>query len=100
MRAAWSLIKETAKRWSEDEASRQAASLALYTLLSIAPMLVISIAVAGAAFGVEAARGQISAQIGGVVGPEAGKAVESMVANARTPSGGAQGTIVGLAVLL
>ena len=54
-------LKHTASEWSEDEAARLAASLALYTLLSLAPLLVIVVAVAGMVFGEEAARGQISA---------------------------------------
>jgi membrane protein len=95
-----SLVKETATQWSDDEAARQAASLALYTLLSIAPMIVIAIAIAGAAFGEDAARGQISQQIGAVVGTEAGNAIQALVANARAPSEGIVSTIVGLAVLL
>lgn len=100
MKTAGSLVKDTVSQWSDDEAARQAASLALYTLLSIAPLVVISIAVAGFALGEEAARGQIADQVGAVVGTEAGRAIEAMVANARTPSEGIVGTLVGLAVLL
>jgi len=64
-------LKQTGAQWSDDEASRLAASLALYTLLSVAPLLVIAISVAGMVFGADAARGQISQQISTVVGPEA-----------------------------
>jgi membrane protein len=94
------LLKETGQQWSEDEAARLAASLALYTLLSIAPLLVIAVAVAGLAFGDEAARGQISQQISTVVGPQAGQSIEGMVANARTPSSGIISSIVGIVVVL
>jgi membrane protein len=100
LKAAWSLIKETVTQWSDAEASRQAASLALYTLLSITPLIVISIAIAGAVFGEEAARGEISRQVGAVVGPEAGRAIEALVANARAPEKGILSTVIGLAVLL
>lgn len=92
------LLKQTVSQWSEDEASRLAASLALYTLLSIAPLLVIAVSVAGLAFGDDAARGQISQQISTVVGPQAGQSIEALVANARTPSSGIVGTVVGLVV--
>jgi membrane protein len=92
------LLKQTVSQWSEDEASRLAASLALYTLLSIAPLLVIAISVAGLAFGDDAARGQISEQISTVVGSQAGQAIEGLVANARTPSSGIWSTIVGVVV--
>lgn len=95
-----SLFKETASQWSEDEAARLAASLALYTLLSLAPLLVISIAVAGMVFGQDAARGQISTQLSAIVGPQAGESIEGMVANARTPSTGIISTIVSIGVVL
>jgi membrane protein len=95
-----SIAKETVSQWQEDEAPRQAASLALYTLLSIAPLLILSIKVAGLALGDEAARGQISQQISGVVGAQAGQAVEAMIANARSPGQGLVGSLVGVVVLL
>jgi membrane protein len=95
-----SLLKETAAQWSEDEASRLAASLALYTLLSIAPLLIIIIAVAGMVFGDDAARGQISTQLAAIVGPQAGQAIQGLVANARTPSTGILSTVVSVAVVL
>jgi membrane protein len=92
------LLKQTVSQWSDDEASRLAASLSLYTLLSIAPLLVIAVSVAGLAFGDEAARGQISQQISSIVGPQAGQSIESLVANARTPSSGIISTVVGVIV--
>src|SRR5690606_31160109 len=76
------------------------AALALYTLLSIAPLLVIAVAVAGMAFGAEAARGQISSEISGLVGPQAGQAIEAMVARADAPKAGIWSSVVGIAVLL
>lgn len=94
------LLEETGAQWSTDEAARLAASLALYTLLSIAPLLVIAVSVAGLVFGAEAARGQISAQIGTIVGPQAGEAIEALVANASTPSTGIISSIVSLVVVL
>lgn len=72
-----SLLKETYVQWDEDQAARQAASLALYTLLSVAPLLIVSIKVAGLALGDEAARGQVSHEIGKLVGPQAGAAIEA-----------------------
>lgn len=95
-----SLLKETAAQWSEDEAARLAASLALYTLLSLAPLLVISIAVAGMVFGEDAARGQISNQLATIVGPQAGQSIQGLVANARTPSAGIISTVVSVVVVL
>jgi len=94
------LLKEAATQWSNDEAARLAASLALYTMLSIAPLLVIAVSVAGLAFGAEAARGQISQQLGSIVGPQAGEAIQGLVANANAPSTGIISSIVSLAIVL
>lgn len=96
----WALIKETFAQWEADQASRLAASLALYTLLSIAPLIVVSIAVAGVVLGDEAAQGQLSHQVVGIVGEQAGLAIEALVANARAPSAGIISSVLGIAVLL
>lgn len=100
VKAVGVLLKETFAQWKQDQAARLAASLALYTLLSLAPLLIISIAVVGLLFGEEAARGQISAEIGRLVGPSAGEAIQALVANARTPSAGLESSLIGLVVLL
>jgi membrane protein len=99
LREAWQITKETALEWNEDDASRLAASLAFYTLLSLAPLLVIVVAIAGAVLGPEAARGQLAAELGGVMGLEAAKAVEAVLASARSPTGSVIGTLVGVVVL-
>lgn len=99
-RSTLALLKETVSEWQKDEATRLAAALSLYTLLSLAPLLVIAVSVAGLVFGEEAARGQISQQISGLVGAQAGQAIEGMIANARSPEGGLIGSLVGVAVLL
>src|SRR5688572_4663176 len=100
LRNLGTVLKETGVQWSDDEASRLAASLSLYTLLSIAPLLVIAVAVAGMVFGEEAARGHISQEIGGIVGPQAGQAIQSLVANASQPSSGLVSSIVSIVVVL
>jgi membrane protein len=100
VRSAWDLLKQVGSEWDKDNASRLAAALALYTLLSIAPLLVIAVAVAGMAFGEEAARGQISNEIAMLVGPQAGEAIQGLVARADAPTTGILSTIVGIVVLL
>lgn len=99
-KAAFGIVKETAGDWLDDRAPRLAAALSYYTLLSIAPLVVISIAVAGLIFGPEAARGHIAGEIGGVVGGEAARAIEAVVASARSPEGGIVSSVVGVVVLL
>lgn len=96
----WALLKDTVSDWSDDSASRLAASLAYYTLLSIAPLVVLCVSIAGFVFGDDAARGEISHQVSSVVGSEAGSAVQSIVANARAPAAGIIGSVIGIAVLL
>jgi membrane protein len=94
------LVKDTATEWVDDEAPRKAASLAYYTLLSTAPLVVFSITLAGVAYGEEAARGQITDQLSSVVGPQAAAAIQSVARNAHQSDAGPASTIVGLAVLL
>jgi membrane protein len=100
VKSIWTMLKDTASDWSDDNASRLAAALAYYTVLSIAPMMVLAVAVAGLVFGEDAARGQIAAQLGNIVGPQASSAIQTIIANAKTPESGILGTIVGVAVLL
>jgi membrane protein len=94
------MIKGAITDWDAHNDSRLAASLACYTLLSIAPLVVLSVAVAGWAFGEEAARGQIAKEIGSVVGADAAHAIEAIVLNARTPTSGIIGTVTGLVILV
>lgn len=96
---AWATVKETASDWSDDNASRLAAALAYYSLLSLAPLLVIVIAIAGFFYGPDAARGKIAGELGAVVGGEAAQGIQSVVASAHSPSSGVVSTIVGVVTL-
>ena len=66
----WALIRRAAIEWHADDCLTLGAALAYYTVFSLAPVLVIVIAVAGALFGQEAAQGEIVGQIRGLVGEE------------------------------
>jgi membrane protein len=96
----WSMAKQAINDWSSDQASSMGAALAYYTIFSLAPLLVIVIAVAGALFGAEAARGEIIGQLQGLVGVEAARAIESMVLSTSEKMSSAAASIVGVAVLL
>jgi membrane protein len=96
----WGLFQDAGSQWMEDKASRLGAALAYYTAFSLAPLLVIVIAIIGFFFGREAAMGQLSAQIESLVGEDGAKAVEAMVASADKPATGLFATIVGVAMLL
>ena len=82
---AWRLLgifKDAAGRWNEDRNATQAAALAFYTSFSLAPTLVIVIAVAGAVFGREAAEGRLYAEIASLMGRDGATIIQTMVANA------------------
>jgi membrane protein len=96
---SWAMIKETASDWLEDDASRLAASLAYYSLLSLAPLLVIIVAIAGFFFGADAARGRIAGQLATVVGAEPAAGIQSVLASAHSPSRGIVSMAVGIVTL-
>ena len=76
------------------------AALAYYTVFSMAPLLLVAIAIAGLVFGRQAAEGQIVQQIGGVVGTKSAEAVQALVQNAWKPATGVIATIIGIVTLL
>jgi membrane protein len=99
-KAIVTLLKETYTEWSNDKALRLGAALAYYTIFSIAPLLIIFIAIAGLAFGREAAQGRIVAQIQGLIGAEGATAVQTLIEAARKPTSGIIATIIGVGTLL
>ncbi|MBW4579513.1 MAG: YihY/virulence factor BrkB family protein [Tildeniella nuda ZEHNDER 1965/U140] len=95
------LLKDTVTEWQEDKVPLWAAALAYYTVFSLAPLLLIAIAIAGVVFGEDAARGEIVGQIQGLVGKEGATAIQSMIQNANRPgSGGTIATVVGVVTLM
>lgn len=98
---ALNLLKGTVTEWREDKVPLWAAALAYYTIFSLAPLLILAIAIAGAAFGEDAARGEIVRQIQGLIGRQGAEAVQTMIENASQPgSGGTIATIFSIATLL
>lgn len=95
----WQLVKETGNAWIEDKVQRLAASLAFYTILSAAPLVVVLLTLAGAVFGRDAVEGRVVDQLRGLVGEEGGQAIQTMIASAGdTGSGVAMG--IGIVMLL
>ncbi len=94
------LVKAAMTAWSDDYAPSMGAALSYYTLFSIAPLLIVVIAVAGMVFGQEAAQGAIVGQLHGIMGEEGAVAVEGMLKAAREPAKSAVATIAGIATLL
>jgi membrane protein len=100
VRTIWELVKRAAIKWNADDCLTLGAALAYYTVFSLAPILVIVIAVAGAVFGPEAAQGEIVGQIQGLVGEEGATAIQSLIESASRQGAGPRATIIGLLVLL
>jgi membrane protein len=94
------LIQETFKEWSEDKASRLAAALSYYTIFSIAPLLMIAIALAGLVFGREAATNQVVGEIRGLVGEDGAQVIQTILQNASKTTSGVLATVVGIVTLL
>jgi membrane protein len=95
-RELWYILKRAVAGWWGDNVPRLGASLAYYTLFAMAPILIISIAIAGFFFGPEAVRGEVVSQIRGLVGETGAQAVQAMLENAATRGDGTLATIVGL----
>ena len=96
----WPLIKETGKQFWDDKAPRLGAALAFYTALSLSPLLLLVIALAGFVYGEEAARGEIAHQIRDTVGDEGAQAIQSMLASNKSSGKNTLMTIVGIATLI
>ena len=95
------ILKKAGSDWMEDQASTLGAALAYYTVFSLAPLLIIAIAIAGLVFGQEAAQGQIFEQLRGLLGEASAKAMQDMVQDANAkPATGVVATLIGVVTLL
>jgi membrane protein len=96
----WKMLKETVLSFIDDEALSRGAAIAFYTVTSIAPVLLIVVAVAGLAFGRDAAQNAISTQLSGLMGQQTADILQSAVASAASKSSGILATIIGVATLI
>src|SRR5256885_7330103 len=94
------LFKQTISEFSGDKVPRLGAALAYYTIFSLAPLLLIVIAIAGIVFGHDAAQNKIFEQLHSVLGTTTAAGVQEMVRNAAKPKSGAVATILGIVTLL
>lgn len=94
------ILNRTYQEWKEDRASRLAASLAYYTIFSLAPMLVIVIAVAGLIWQREIVEARVMVQIQSLVGIEGARFVGDLIKSANNPAEGIIATIIGIVTLL
>lgn len=98
-RQCWDLLRSAFTEWVDDKAPRLGAALAFYTALSLAPLLVVVLAIAGLAYGQKAVEGQLVWQIQDMVGVEGAKAIQALISAAHRPSSGVIATILGLLTL-
>src|SRR5215469_15518490 len=94
------LLRSVVTECLQDNIFRMGAALAYYTLFSLAPLLLISVAVAGLVFGEQAAQGGIVSQIQGLIGDQGAAAVQTIMVSAHKPASGIFAGIVGVGVLV
>jgi membrane protein len=100
LRQGFALAGRAFAAWSEDYAPSMGAALAYYALFSIAPLLLILTGVAGLFFGAPAARGELFAQLAGLMGADAARAIEGLLAHAARPASGIVAVALGGVTLL
>ena len=96
----FSMLKATYFEWNEDEPFRQSAVIAYYSIFSLPALLIIIINAVGLIYGEEAVQGEISAQIGSLVGEEAAQQVEDIIASTSQQSNNFFAIVIGIGTLL
>jgi membrane protein len=94
------LGRQTVTEWLDDQGPTWAASLAFSAVFSLAPTLIISLAVAGAVFGEDAARGAVQAQLEGVIGAPTAAMVQAAMVSARTAGAFGLATVLGVLLMV
>ena len=95
-----SLVKQAFEDWMEDHATRLAAALAFYTMLSLAPLLVLAVKAVGRIFSEEAARAQVRNYLTDLMGSQASETVDKMIGPLTRPGSGLIATTISVVVLI
>lgn len=98
--AVWKMLKETILSFIDDEVLSRGAAIAFYTVTSIAPVLLIIIAIAGLVFGQDAAQNAISDQFSGLMGRQTAEVLQSAIASAAGKSSSIMATTIGVITLI
>jgi membrane protein len=96
----WKVARETVSNWSNHNASTHSAALAYLSLFSLAPLLILIVAVSGWAFGAEAARGEVQRELARFIGTDAAAAVQGIVAASARPHTSRIAAILGTVTIL
>ncbi len=99
MTSPFTLIKESVGAFIDDDALSRGAAIAFYTVTSMAPVLVIVVAIAGAAFGEDAARGAVASQLSGLMGHDSAELLQAAITHTSEQKSGAFATLLGLGTL-
>ena len=93
------LLKRIAAEWSTDNATRWSASVAFYTLLSLAPLLVLTVTIAGLFYSKKVAQGQLVLDLRNLVGPDVGRAIQILLTSPHKPVSGLLAAVFGIMTL-
>lgn len=94
------LLATAGDHWLKSDAFTHAAALAFYTVFSIAPVIIVVVAVVGLVLGESAAQGELMAQLEGVLGPQAAEVVQAAVINSQIEHSGIWPTLIGLSAIV
>ena len=100
MAEVWRILKQAVGGYIAHGALSRGAAIAFYVVTSLAPVLLIVVAVAGIVFGEEAVRGSLVKELGGVFGQQGGELIQTMLARSSEKSAGAAASILGLITVL
>jgi len=94
------IAKKSVMAWIDDYAPSMGAAISYYTVFSIAPLMIIVIAVAGFVWGREAVQGEIVGQLSGLIGQEGAQGVQALIESANQPTQGLVATAISIVVLV
>ena len=96
----YQLAKKSVMAWIDDYAPSMGAAISYYTVFSIAPLMIIVIAVAGFVWGREAVQGEIVGQLSGLIGQEGAQGIQALIESANQPTKGLVATAISIVVLV
>ncbi len=96
----WHDLKQTVNSWLDHEGPRLAASLSLYSLLSLAPLVILTIAVASLAFGRSQAQAALIGEVRDLMGSEGARTVQTVIQHGKAPHAGGVASVIGIVILI
>ena len=94
------VFRQASSEWVDDNVPRLGAAVSFYTLLSLAPVIVIAVALAAGVYGEEAAQGRLASEIQDMAGPEVARTIQEFIQGAYQPRTGVIATLLGLTTLV